>query len=109
VLLDRHGNNPICHYRSLELENRGLRERIERRMIGTGKPFDHGVFRLIEEPVDAPWPARDTLHFTYESVRWPAGWDAWPIPEAKPAIEPQALIARQAEPQAPGEPQALGE
>ncbi len=103
VLLDRHGNNPICHYRSLELADRGLRERIERRMIGTGKPFDHGVFRLIEEPVDAPWPARDTLHFTYDSVRWPAGWDAWPIPEAKPAIEPHVLIERQAEPQALGE------
>lgn len=84
VVFDRHGNNPLCHYRATELAERGLRERIERRLIGTGKPFDHGVFRLIEEPADAPWPARDTMHFTYDRVHWPAGWDAWPLPEPRP-------------------------
>lgn len=83
VLLGRHGNNPMCHYRSVELAGRGLRERVERRLLGKGKPFDHGEFRLIEEPLDAPWPARDTMHFMYEGVRWPAGWDAWPLPEGR--------------------------
>lgn len=83
VIFDRRGNNPYCHHRATELASRGLRERIEPRLIATGKPFDHGVYRLIEEPLDAPWPARDELHFTYERVRWPPGWEAWPaLPEA---------------------------
>ena len=80
VLLDKRGNNPYCHYRVRELGRRGLRERVARRLIGTGKAFDHGVFRLVEEPLDTPWPARDTLHFTYDRVHWPEGWDAWRLP-----------------------------
>lgn len=78
VLLGKRGNNPYCHYRARELQKRGLRERITPRLLAIGKPFDHGSFRLIEEPIDAPWPAGDELHFTYERVAWPAGWEAYP-------------------------------
>jgi radical SAM protein with 4Fe4S-binding SPASM domain len=86
VLFDRNGNNPMCHYRNVELARRGLRERVERRLLGSGKPFDHGVFRLVEEPVDAPWPEKDTMHFTYDRVPWPAGWERWPVPEKRDPV-----------------------
>jgi radical SAM protein with 4Fe4S-binding SPASM domain len=87
VLFDRNGNNPMCHYRAIELARHGRRERVERRLLGTGKPFDHGVFRLVEEPLDAPWPEKDTMHFTYDRVHWPAGWDRWPVPEKRDPVE----------------------
>lgn len=80
VTMGRRGNDPYCHYRARALAQRGLRERMVPRLLAIGKPFDHGAFRLIEEPVDAPWPAGDELHFTYDRVVWPAGWDAWPVP-----------------------------
>ncbi len=83
VVLGRRGNNPMCHHRSLTLAARGVRERIAPHLLTIGKkPFDHGELRLIEEPVDAPWPADDPYHFTYDSVRWPPGWEEFPVPEA---------------------------
>jgi radical SAM protein with 4Fe4S-binding SPASM domain len=80
VVLGKRGNNPYCHHRAVEYQARGLRERVVPRLIPIGKPFDHGELRLVEEPLDAPWPAHDELHFTYDRVPWPAGWDAWPLP-----------------------------
>jgi radical SAM protein with 4Fe4S-binding SPASM domain len=77
VLLGKRGNNPYCHYRAVEMAKRGLRERVAPRLLAIGKSFDHGSFKLIEEPLDAAWPSGDDLHFTYESVVWPAGWEAW--------------------------------
>ncbi|WP_394824756.1 radical SAM protein [Pendulispora albinea] len=82
VVLGKRGNNPYCHYRARELQGRGLRERIVPRLIALGKPFDHGSFKLVEESLDAPWPAEDELHFAYDRVIWPAGWEAWPLPSA---------------------------
>ena len=78
VTLGKSGNNPYCHFRARELGKRGLRERMVPRLLALGKSFDHGSFRLIEEPLDAPWPAGDDKHYTYDRVSWPAGWDAWP-------------------------------
>lgn len=52
VLFGRAGNNPYCHYRALELEKRGLRERLEKVGDAPGQPFDHGRFRLVLEPAD---------------------------------------------------------
>jgi radical SAM protein with 4Fe4S-binding SPASM domain len=79
VTMGKRGNNPYCHFRAQELAARGRRERLAPRLIAIGKPFDHGALRLVEEPLDAPWPAADAeLHFTYDRVTWPAGWDAWP-------------------------------
>lgn len=85
VLFNRRGNNPYCHYRSVELAGRGLRERVSRATPGPGRPFDHGVFELLEEPLEAPWPEEDTHHFTYARVAWPAGWEAFPAPESSRA------------------------
>ncbi|MEX1366526.1 MAG: radical SAM protein [Nannocystaceae bacterium] len=51
-LLGRPGNNPFCHHRAQMLEARGQRERIELQRKGSGEPFDHGLYRLIREPID---------------------------------------------------------
>ena len=50
VLFGRPGNNPYCHHRALELQRRGLRERIVPREAAPGEPFDHGLFELLLEP-----------------------------------------------------------
>ena len=56
TLLGRPGNNPYCHYRALELAERGIRERIVKVAEASGNPFDHGRFEIVEEPLDAPLP-----------------------------------------------------
>lgn len=76
VFFGRRGNNPFCHHRALTLAKEGLRERLVLETAASGQPFDHGVFRSIEEPLDAPWPADDALHFT--EAAWPAGWESHP-------------------------------
>jgi radical SAM protein with 4Fe4S-binding SPASM domain len=78
VFFDRPGNNPHCHSRALRLEEQGLRERVRQKTKAGGQSFDHGVFELIEEPLDAPWPAGDPLRFTRDKVTWPKGWETWP-------------------------------
>lgn len=52
-LLGRPGNNPFCHHRALEMDARGLRERIE--MVApaqSNQPFAAGTFRIIRESKD---------------------------------------------------------
>lgn len=44
------GNNPYCHHRALELESRGLRERLVPRSPAPGEPFDLARFELVVEP-----------------------------------------------------------
>jgi len=73
VFFGRRGNNPYCHHRALTLAKEGLRERVVLETPAAGQPFDHGVFRSIEEPLDAPWPGDDALHFTHAD--WPVGWE----------------------------------
>lgn len=51
VLLGKPGDNPFCHHRALELDARGERERLEKVAPAPGEPFDHGVFRIVREPV----------------------------------------------------------
>lgn len=74
AFFDRPGNNPYCHHRTLTLERAGRRERIQQVRAAPGVPFDNGVFELVEEPLEAPWPAGDPLRFTAARVRWPSGW-----------------------------------
>lgn len=57
VLFGRGGNNPYCHYRVLELEKQGLRERVVKVAPAAGQPFDHGRFEIVVEPLDAPLAA----------------------------------------------------
>jgi radical SAM protein with 4Fe4S-binding SPASM domain len=59
--LGRPGNNPFCHHRALELQRRGLRERLVVGEPAPGEPFDHGIMSLAEEPwPDQPAEVRDT-------------------------------------------------
>jgi radical SAM protein with 4Fe4S-binding SPASM domain len=53
VLFGKHGNNPFCHHRALELLREGKRERLVRTAPAEGKPFDHGRFDIVVED----WPA----------------------------------------------------
>ncbi len=58
ALFGRPGNNPYCHHRALELEKRGVRERVERIAEAPGLPFDRAAWRLVEEPIARDRPAR---------------------------------------------------
>lgn len=62
VFFGRRGNNPYCHHRALEMQKRGLRERLVRVEPPPGRPFDHGLFDIVVEPAEerpsgAAWPA----------------------------------------------------
>jgi radical SAM protein with 4Fe4S-binding SPASM domain len=70
VFFGRRGNNPYCHHRALVRDRVGMRERLELETRAKGEPFDHGVFRVIEEAAGAPWPEEDGLRFRAESIRW---------------------------------------
>lgn len=50
-LLGKPGNNPYCHYRALELEKQGLRERIRKVKEAGESPFAVGRFELILESI----------------------------------------------------------
>lgn len=50
-LFGQTGNNPYCHYRALELEKRGLRERVEKRRDAPKQAFAIGEFELVLEPI----------------------------------------------------------
>jgi radical SAM protein with 4Fe4S-binding SPASM domain len=45
-LFGRPGNNPYCHHRALELERKGLRERVVFKRAAPGTPFDYAEFEL---------------------------------------------------------------
>ncbi|GET36135.1 nif11-class peptide radical SAM maturase 3 [Microseira wollei] len=74
VFFDRRGNNPYCHHRALTQEKCGIRERVVLQRRADGKPFDNGEFALIEEPIDAPLPENDPLHFKSDRIQWLEGW-----------------------------------
>ncbi|MEH1929431.1 MAG: nif11-class peptide radical SAM maturase 3 [Nostoc sp.] len=76
VFFDKRGNNPYCHHRALTQEKGGIRERVFLQRRADGNPFDNGEFGLIEEPINAPWPENDPLHFTSDRIQWPQGWEA---------------------------------
>lgn len=57
-LFGRRGNNPFCHHRALMLLRRGVRERMRLLDPGSGEPFEHGRFELVEEA----WPEPDLAH-----------------------------------------------
>jgi radical SAM protein with 4Fe4S-binding SPASM domain len=74
VFFGRRGNHPYCHHRALVQQDRGVRERLTLEVAASGQPYDHGLFSIVEEPADAPWPAEDALRFTADKVLWPPGW-----------------------------------
>ncbi|MHC5860623.1 nif11-class peptide radical SAM maturase 3 [Nostoc sp.] len=78
VFFDKRGNNPYCHHRALTQEKGGIRERVFLQRRADGNPFDNGEFGLIEEPINAPWPENDPLHFTSDRIQWPESWEEDP-------------------------------
>lgn len=76
VFFGRRGNHPYCHHRALVHQSRGVRERLVLEVAASGLPYDHGLFSVVEEPVDVPWPVDDGLRFTADKVVWPPGWAA---------------------------------
>lgn len=56
TIFGKAGNNPYCHHRALEMQKNGRRERIVLKTRAPGLPFDHGIFELIEEPMDPRAP-----------------------------------------------------
>ncbi len=59
-LFGKPGNNPYCHFRARTLAAQNKRERLVPTTAAEGKPFDHGRFEIIEEPLDAPEPTLET-------------------------------------------------
>lgn len=49
VLFGKRGNNPFCHHRALELQKKGLRERIRKIQEAPGNSFDTGLFEIVVE------------------------------------------------------------
>jgi hypothetical protein len=74
TFFNRRGNHPYCHHRALVQRSHGVRERLVLEQAATGDPYDNGVFSIVEEPVDDPWPEGDELRFTADKVVWPPGW-----------------------------------
>jgi hypothetical protein len=57
-MFGKAGNNPYCHHRTLELKKEGLRERVVKVKQAPGLPFDHGLFEIVVEPIDAAVPKK---------------------------------------------------
>ncbi|MBA2663221.1 MAG: radical SAM protein [Bradymonadaceae bacterium] len=50
-MFGKPGNNVYCIHRATQHERQGLRERLVKRAPAPGKPFDHGLFDVIVEPM----------------------------------------------------------
>ncbi len=74
AFFDRRGNHPYCHHRALVQYERGRRERLVLEVPAEGRPYDNGVFAIVEESFHEPWPEGDELRFTAEMIDWPEGW-----------------------------------
>ncbi len=61
-LMGRPGNNPFCHHRALEIDRVGQRERIEPVAAAPGRPFDHGLYRIVREWKDPARRAEGPIH-----------------------------------------------
>ncbi|WP_445632622.1 Heme biosynthesis protein [Nostoc sp. DSM 114161] len=70
VFFDKRGNNPYCHHRALTQAKRGIRERFYLEQPAEGLPFDNGKFVLVEEPINAPLPADESLQFAANRIQW---------------------------------------
>jgi radical SAM protein with 4Fe4S-binding SPASM domain len=53
ALFGRPGNNPYCHHRALEMDKRGMRERVVQIAEAPGAPFDRARWELLRERVEA--------------------------------------------------------
>ena len=73
ALFGRPGNNPYCHFRARTLAAEGKRERLVPTRPAPGRAFDHGLFEIVVEAIDAPEPpAPDELDGLVKISRRPA-------------------------------------
>ena len=70
VFFGKRGNNPYCHHRALVHARAGKRERLILDQPASGEPFDHGIFRIIEEPAQAAWRENDRYRFRADHILW---------------------------------------
>jgi radical SAM protein with 4Fe4S-binding SPASM domain len=82
-LFGRPGNNPYCHYRALDLEKRGLRERVVKRREASKASFAIGEFELVVEPI----PGREARAGEVPEPPGPTEVPAWRLPEGQPLAE----------------------
>lgn len=70
-LFGRPGNNPYCHYRAKTLAAQGKRERLLPKAPAPGRPFDNGLYKIAEEPINAPDPKPELKREFVKTRRWP--------------------------------------
>ena len=58
-IFGRPGNNPYCHFRARTHAAQGQRERLVPGTAAGGKPFDHGLFEIVVEDLNADEPSQD--------------------------------------------------
>jgi radical SAM protein with 4Fe4S-binding SPASM domain len=58
TLLGKHGNNPYCHHRALEMLRTGQRERLRRTGRAPGEVRDRAWFELTVEEAPSDWASR---------------------------------------------------
>lgn len=68
VLMGRPGNNPYCIHRALTHEREGRRERLIKVDAAPGRPFDHGRFETVVEPIEPPSDSPTILGVDLETV-----------------------------------------
>lgn len=73
VFFGKRGNNPYCHHRAIKKAVQGKRERFYLKTAASGKPFDHGIFELIEEQFK-PMDPLDPANFSLLQAKFPAQW-----------------------------------
>jgi radical SAM protein with 4Fe4S-binding SPASM domain len=56
-IFGRTGNNPYCHHRALDFQQRNQRERIVQVAAAPGSPFDHGKWEIVVEPFEGDQPS----------------------------------------------------
>jgi Y-X(10)_GDL-associated radical SAM protein len=102
-LFGRPGNNPYCHHRVIELERRGLRERVEKIADAPDRPFAIGAFELVLEPIPGRAPdgatseERVTGPGPLVQIRRPGRTPAraaLPTSDPSPALEPCRACSR---------------
>lgn len=71
ALFGRPGNNPYCHFRAKTRAAEGVRERLVPKTPAPGKPFDNGLYEIVEEPFDAPDPKPELKREYVKTKRWP--------------------------------------
>lgn len=73
VFFGKRGNNPYCHHRVLKLAIMGKKERFYLAKKADGKPFDHGLFELLEEDI-GPLDPYHMERLTINNTIFPQSW-----------------------------------